>query len=421
MEKVLDKLREATENSRYYGRLFLVGGIVRDEFFGVPSDEDIDIVLEGDAAELANFLYENGITTHRPVTYARFGTAMVIIDGRTVELVGARKESYDTSSRKPYTVPGTLADDVARRDFTINTLLENLHTGEILDLTGQGKQDINDRIIRTPVDPVVTFTDDPLRMLRAIRFSCRLGFKIEDNTYTAIYSCSHRLSIVSHERIHDEFVKILLSPSPATGLEMLLKTGLLTEFAPELAAMQYSAWKQSLQILESILAESGIILRLAALLHNISATPAEAAEIAHHLLKRLKFSNSEMVRIEFLISMLPRIKEYDYQWTDADVRRIIRDAGDRLDDLVLLAKVDSTSNNVDGFVRHTERVKSSLAGKPLTSPLSGKEIIDLLGIDSGPRVGEVKAYLEQQIIEGYIQPGDKKEAEKSVLTKFRTK
>lgn len=434
MEKVLDKLREATENSRYHGRLFLVGGIVRDEFFGVPSDEDIDIVIEGDAAELANFLYEGGITTHKPVTYARFGTAMVTIDDRSVELVGARKESYDSASRKPFTVPGTLEDDIYRRDFTINTLLENLHTGEILDLTGRGKQDIKDCIIRTPVDPATTFMDDPLRMLRAIRFSCRLGFNIEPNTYTAIYSCSQRLSIVSHERIHDEFVKILLSPSPSTGLEMLRETGLLAEFAPELVSM-YSVtengldnvWKHSLRTLESIPAKAGIILRLAALLHEIGKIELgknvgrERAKIAHQLLRRLKFSNSEMAQVEFLISMLPRIEEYHQQWTDADVRSIIRDAGDRLIDLITLAEADGTLSDLEGFVRHIERVKSSLAGRRLASPLNGREIIDLLGIDSGPKIGEVKAYLEQQIIEGNLQPDDKTEAAKSILNKYRTK
>ncbi|MHB9036724.1 MAG: CCA tRNA nucleotidyltransferase [Armatimonadota bacterium] len=452
MNQILERLRRATENSPYEGRLYLVGGIVRDKFLEMPSDEDIDLVLEGDAARLAGFLHERGVAENRPVVYARFGTAMVVVDGRQVELVGARKESYDASSRKPFTRPGTLLDDVLRRDFTINTLLENLHTGEILDLTGKGKLDICDRIIRTPVDPVATFADDPLRMLRAIRFCARLGFKIDEPTYTAVYSCAHRLSIISEERIKDEFVKILMSPGAVQGLEMLRETGLLAEFAPELAAMHgvtqniyhiYDVWAHTLKTLELIPVESGIILRLAALMHDVGKVETRTvdsegavhfynhqlvgAEIARRIMGRLRFSNSQKAEVEFLISMHLRVGEYDKQWSDSAVRRLIREADHHLDDLILLTEADKAAANtkmpsvdMDAFREHVARVRANLAGQRITSPLDGREIIEFLGIAPGPYVGVIKEYLEQEIVEGNLLPGDKAEACKSVMRRFGT-
>ena len=450
MNRVIEKLRRATLNSPYEGRLYLVGGIVRDKFMGIQPDEDIDIVLEGDAAGLANFLHESGIAQYRPVTFARFGTAMIIVDDCQVEIVGARKESYDTSSRKPFTQPGTLMDDVARRDFTINTLLENLHTSEILDITGMARRDIHDGIIRTPVDPVVTFNDDPLRMLRAIRFASRLGFKIEDKTYAAIYSCAHRLSIVSEERIKDEFLKILTSAGAVQGLEILRETGLLAVFAPELSAMYgvtqniyhiYDVWTHSLKTLESIPAESGIIIRLVALMHDIGKVETRTvapdgavhfynhaqvgAKIAHRIMRRLKFSNSQIAEVEFLISMHLRVGEYDHQWTDAAVRRLIREADHHLNDLIVLTHADKSASNtdmpsvdMDAFLEHVALVKAKLAGHKIASPLDGREIIEMLGIDSGPRVGEVKAYLEKEIIDGNLLAGDKAGAARLALRKF---
>ncbi len=278
MNQTLDILREATKGSRYDGRLYLVGGIVRDRFLEDGSVEDVDIVLEGDAGELASFLHERGVAETSPVTYPRFGTAMVVVNGKQVELVGARKESYDRLSRKPVTEPGTLLDDIMRRDFTINTLLENLHTGETIDLSGMAMRDINDRIIRTPQEAHRTFDDDPLRMLRAIRFAVRFDFTIHQDTYNAIRELAPRLGIISAERTREEFVKILMSRRCVQGMEMLRETGLLDQFAPELSAMFgvtqniyhiYDVWSHSMKTLELISAESGIIQRMAALMHDV--------------------------------------------------------------------------------------------------------------------------------------------------------
>ena len=449
MNQILEALRRATEGTRYDGRLYLVGGIVRDRLLSGAVDEDIDIVLEGDAGELASFLFETGVAAHKPVTYPRFGTAMIVVQGRQVELVGARKESYDRESRKPHTEPGSLRDDVLRRDFTINTLLQNLHTGEVLDLTGRGKEDIDRRIIRTPRDPRLTFDDDPLRMLRAIRFAVRLGFSIEPETYAAIGEMAPRLSIVSAERIREEFAKILMSSGAVPGLEMLRETGLLDQFAPQISAMHgvtqniyhiHDVWTHTMKTLESIPPESGITLRLAALLHDVgkprTRTVDESgavhfyhhqsvgADMARRLLRGLCFPNSVVDEVAILISMHLRVGEYDEQWSDAAVRRLLRDAGDRLGDLVELTRADKAAANpeipsvdLDAFERRVAVVKSQLAGK-MVSPLDGREISELLGIRPGPEVGAAKSYLENQIIEGTLLPGDKAAAAALLLRKY---
>lgn len=451
MHEAIQKLRQATAGGDYEGSLYLVGGIVRDKHLAAQADEDIDIVLEGDAAELAHFLFKSGVAEYPPVTYPRFGTAMVIVGGKQVELVGARKESYDPSSRKPSTERGTLLDDILRRDFTINTLLENLHTGEVLDLTGKAFSDIRDGIIRTPREPLVTFDDDPLRMLRAVRFASRFGFTIDPETLAAIRNRAPRLAIISAERIRAEFVKIVGSPNAAQGLEMLRETGLLREFAPELDAMHgvtqniyhlYDIWTHSLKTLELIPVEAGIIVRLSALLHDIGKVEtrstdedggvhfyrheAVGADLSRRLMQRLRFSNSEIGLVAFLISMHLRVGEYDNRWTDSAVRRLIRDAGDHLEDLVLLTAADKGAANpamdhVDlvAFAEHVHRVKEGLSGQRIRSPLDGREIIEILGLSPGPEVGAIKEYLESLIVEGSLLPGDKAGAADLLLREYR--
>ncbi|MGC8862836.1 MAG: CCA tRNA nucleotidyltransferase [Armatimonadota bacterium] len=455
MDRVIDILREATKGTDYEGRLYLVGGVVRDRFLAAfaqtepdaisesaDGSEDIDIVLEGDAGKLARFLHDRGIAEHPPVVYPRFGTAMITVAGCQVELVGARKESYEPGSRKPATVPATLVEDAARRDFTINTLMENLHTGEIIDLTGTGMRDIRDKIIRTPQDPLITFEDDPLRMLRAVRFAARLGFAIHTDTYEALRAMAHRLRIISGERIRDEFVKIVMCRNATCGLEMLRETGLLDQFAPELAAMYgvtqniyhiYDVWTHTMKTLESIPVECGIVLRMSALLHDVGKVETRSvdekgavhfyhhqtvgARIARKLMTRLRFPRSQIDQVAFLISMHLRVGEYDNGWSDAAVRRLIRDAGDHLEDAIRLTEADKSAANPDmptvdiaALRQHIARVKGELAGKKLTSPLSGREIMETLGLDPGPEIGRLKKYLEAEVIEGRLAPGDKSAA-----------
>lgn len=450
MNQALDAIREATTGTAYEGHLYLVGGAVRDKLLGQPWQEDIDIVLEGDAGEPARFLFEQGVADAPPVVYARFGTAMLTVEGQKVEFVGARRESYSRSSRKPSTQPGSLLEDAARRDFTINTLLENIHTGEVLDVTGQAKQDIANKIIRTPLDPRSTFDDDPLRMMRAVRFAVRLGFEIHSDTYAAISEMAPRLAIVSAERIRDEFVKTLMSCCPAKGMEMLRETGLLEHFAPELAAMHgvqqnvyhaYDVWTHTMKMLESMPAATGIILMMAALLHDVGKAPTRTvdadgsvhfyrhekvgAQMAPKMLRRLRFSSSETDEIAFLISMHLRVGEYDHQWSDAAVRRLLRDAGDKLEDLARLTEADraaaapgKSSFDLQEFRAHVERVTQALGEQKIESPLSGREIISLLKIEPGPQVGTVKTFLEEQVVEGSLQPGDKAAAAELVRRHF---
>ena len=450
MDRTLQLLRGATESGPYQGRLYLVGGIVRDRFLGSKLDEDIDIVIEGDALELADYLFKKGVAEHPPVTFPRFGTAMLTIQDCQVELVGARKESYRPGSRKPSTVPGKLLDDVLRRDFTVNTLLENLHTGEILDLTNRAISDIKSKIIRTPVDPITTFEDDPLRMLRAVRFASRLGFAIHPDTYAAMEKRAHRLKIVSAERIREEFVKIIMSPNAAVGLELLRETALLDQFAPELTAMHgvtqnayhiHDVWTHTLKTLESIEAHAGITVKLAALMHDVGKVETRTvdehgevhfyahqrlgAEIARRTMHALKFPNDQIGQVVFLISMHLRVGEYDNQWTDAAVRRLLRDAGDRLEDLIAITRADKAAANpempsvdLEKLRDHLDRVRNQLDGQTMASPLNGREIIELLDLAPGPEIGAIKAHLESQIIEGKLLPGDKAAASELVLRKY---
>ena len=452
MNPAIEKIRELTRGTSYEGKLFLVGGIVRDKVMGRPPTEDVDIVLEGDALELARFLHDKGIADHKPVTYPRFGTAMVTISGHTVELVSARKESYAPTTRKPEVELSGLYDDILRRDFTINTLLENLHTGETLDLTGSGMEDIHAGIIRTPTEPATTFYDDPLRMLRAIRFAVRFEFDIEKATYEAIVRDAARLAIISKERIRDEFVKILLSDEPARGLQMLKETGLLTQFAPELLNMQgvtqdgghiYDVWEHTLHSLESLPPSADLTLRLAVLFHDTGKPQTKtrdadghshfyghedlSAEIARKVLRRLRLPVSEVSRVARLISMHMRIGEYRREWKDAAVKRLMRDAAGDIPDLLALARADRVGTgptaSMESLEELEQRMEHILVKTPvaeLESPLNGSEIMSLLKIPSGPKVKEVKQFLTEEVIEGRLAPNDKESARKLAMGKFGT-
>ncbi|MEN6519892.1 MAG: HDIG domain-containing metalloprotein [Armatimonadota bacterium] len=450
MADALDILRDATQGTDYEGRLYLVGGIVRDKILGLPLEEDIDIVLEGNAASLAAFLFDKGITDYKPVIFPRFGTAMISVGGQQVELVSARSESYAPESRKPDVVPATLAADAYRRDFTINTLMENLHTDEVLDLTGRGMIDLKDGVIQTPADPLLTFEDDPLRMLRAIRFAVRFRFRIDDETYQAIHKKYHRLEIISKERIRDEFSKMLMTRERARAVEMLRETGLLSEFAPELEEMYgitqniyhiYDVWTHTLKALEILPEDSELHLRLAALFHDIGKPATRSidgegqvhfythqhvgANITRKVLSRLRYPNEITARVVKIIDMHLRVGEYDEEWKDAAVRRLIRDAGPDLDALITLTHADKSAANMsmpsvdlDKLRQHIEKVKSETDVEAMASPLTGREIMDILGIEPGALVGEIKDYLTNEVIEGRLKQWDKDHAKKIVIERW---
>ena len=453
MSTVLDRLREATEGSEYEGRLYLVGGIVRDRVLGLPDDEDVDIVLEGDATELASFFFQKGIADHAPVVYPRFGTAMLGVAGRQVELVSARSESYAPESRKPDVALATLDQDVLRRDFTINTLLQNLHTGEILDLTGRGMSDIHEGIIRTPTDPEITFEDDPLRMLRAIRFAARFGFRISDETWQAILDKAHRLEIISAERIRDEFSKMLMTPGRTKAIEMLKETRLLHQFAPELVVMHgvtqnayhlYDVWTHTMKALDSIPEDSDLTLRLAALFHDVGKPHTHSvdehdnvhfythqhvgADMTRKILNRLRYPNDIISHVVRLVAMHLRIGEYDSDWTDAAIRRLVRDAAGDLEAMITLTQADKSAANtampsvdMEELRMRIAETQSKVDAVSVHSPLNGCDIMHLLGIPQGPLLAEIKNFLVNEILEGRLSPGDKETASEIVAKRYGKK
>ncbi len=441
-ETLLQTLRDATRGTDYENKLFLVGGFVRDQAMNLPSaHDDIDIVLEGDAPALAEFFFDKGVAQHKPVVYPRFGTAMIMVAGRAVELVTARLESYASDSRKPAEVrAGTLADDALRRDFTINTLLQNLHTGEKVDPTGRAYADMEAEVIRTPTDALLTFQDDPLRMLRAVRFAARFGFRIEPLTWKAVRQSAPRLSIISAERIQAEFSKTLLTARPALGLTLLKDSGLLEQFAPELVAMvgvtqnefhAYPVWEHTLAAVEALPAEASLTLRLATLLHDVGKPPTrgvgddsrvhfyghaeQGAALARALLLRLKYPNDIVQAVIILVAQHMRIGEYRPVWSDGAIRRLIRDLGPQLDDLFAIHRADVAALSPDhrDISRAHElraRMETAQSGQniaALASPLDGAELMRLLQLPPGPRLGQVKDYLTSEVVEGRLAPGDK--------------
>jgi len=443
VEQALERLRLGLAGTPYEGKVYLVGGYVRDKLLGRPLPNDVDLVLEGDALELAQFLYERGVADHHPVTYPRFGTAMVHVGDTLVELVTARAESYHDASRKPQEVrPATLLEDALRRDFTVNTLLENLHTGEILDPLGVGLQDLRAQILRTPRDPHETFYEDPLRMLRAVRFAAQLGFTIDQNAYQAILEQAERLAIVSIERIQAEFTRLMDSPHAHRGLQMLLETGLLHQFGQPLLPMVgctqneyhlYDVWGHSLKTVEYI-DPSGLDMpawevRLAALLHDVGKPATRTvgedgtvhfyehervgARIAADWLRHLRYSNATIERVAKLVKLHMRPGFYTPQWSDAAVRRLIRDAGELLEPLLRLAEADIKAQRAD--VPHADipalraRIQALQAVQPKEhwrSPLTGDQLMQRFGLKQGPVVGQLKRYLEEQVIEGNLAPDD---------------
>jgi len=447
LEDVLQRLRVGLAGTPYEGKVYLVGGYVRDKLLKRRLPSDVDLVLEGDALQLAQFLYERGLADHPPVTYPRFGTAMVHLGEIAVELVTARAESYHDASRKPATVkPATLYEDALRRDFTVNTLLENLHTGAIVDPLGVGLSDLQARRLRTPRDPHETFYEDPLRMLRAVRFAVQLDFTLDPVAVQAIREQAERLKIVSIERIQAEFTRLMDSPPAAAGLQMLLEVGLLAQFAEPLLPMVgctqndyhlYDVWEHSLQTVQHIdpigLTIPAWELRLAALLHDVGKPTTRTvgedgtihfyehdrvgAEIARAWLRTLRYSNETIKRITTLVRLHMRPGFYTPQWRDAAVRRLIRDAGDLLEPLLRLVEADIQAQRHDvihaDIAALRQRIAQVQATQPAThwrSPLTGEQIMQRFGLKPSPLVGQLKRYLEEQVIGGTLHPDDTEHA-----------
>ena len=422
---------------------YVVGGYVRDIFLERPSN-DIDVVVVGSGIEVAKALKKViGRKAHLSV-FKNFGTAQVKFNDTEVEFVGARRESYSHDSRKPIVEDGTLEDDQNRRDFTINAMaicLNRHRFGELVD-PFNGLADLEDGIIATPLDPDITFSDDPLRMMRCVRFATQLNFQIEEKTFEALERMADRIKIVSGERIEVELNKIIMSPHPSKGFVDLQRCGLLNIILPELAALDIVEQKNgrahknnfyhTLEVLENVVKSGGQLwLRWAALLHDIGKTKTKrwdpaigwtfhnhnyvGAKMVSDLFRRLKLPmGMEMKYVQKLVDlhMRPQVIA-DSEVTDSAVRRLLNDAGDDIDDLMLLCEADITSKNEvkkKMFLENFRMVREKLADlkekdyKRLLQPvIDGNEIMEMFHLKPSREVGVLKQYLKDAVLDNQVE------------------
>jgi len=425
------------EQARRRGqRALVVGGYVRDRLLGgarADAIREVDVLVEGQGAiELATAVGA-ALKLHPPVIFERFGTAHLDLDDRALEFVSSRVERYERSSRKPDVSPGTLKDDVMRRDFTINTLLMDWD-GTVLDLTGRGLSDLKARRIVTPLEPQATFDEDPLRMLRAVRFATTLQFTLDPSVESAIRDQSGRLQppTVSMERIRDEFSKLLLADHVQAGLELLDTTRLLPRILPQLEAgkgMQQGGWHShdvfGHALLAASLAPPELVTRLAALLHDVGKPAVhelrdgkptfighqeKGAEMAGPALRHLRYPGDVIDAVTKLIHLHMRPIQYDPQgWEDKAVRRLVRDAGEQLDRLLALARADMRASHypdvkkIDDLEARIRRLDAG-AIAAIRSPLTGGELMARTGRPAGPWIKQVKSALEDAIVDGTLPP-----------------
>lgn len=428
-------LQGLVNRSEWAAQVWLVGGCVRDALLGRDLSNDFDLVLEGSAVDLATWLGQNG-AKHLAV-YPRFGTAMVRLEHAQFEFVSARQESYVPSSRKPQVEAGSLLDDARRRDFTCNSLMVNLQDGRLMDLLGIGLDDLKEGVLRTPLDPRQTFFDDPLRMLRAVRFKHQLGFDYAHGLTESIRDESHRLKAISAERIRDEFTKMVGWPD---ALRELTALHLMEHIIPELLAMQrveqgkwhhLDVWDHTLLVVQNA-ATTDIILNLACLLHDVGKPPTRSvdekgdtrffthelvgADMARVILRRLRYDNETIEAVALLVKNHMRLSSAPKLSAPA-ARRLIRDLGPQLDRLMLLVDADARALkpgvktiDIPAIQTRIQEVAAHTPAAKIKSPLSGDEIMKLLGVDPGPEVGEAMKYLTEQVIEGHLQPDDEETA-----------
>lgn len=422
---------------------FLIGGYVRDLLLGRPS-KDIDFMTVSSGEELAMAVALHLGVPEKLHVFKNFGTAHLVLDGKEYEFVGARKESYRTNSRKPIVEEGTLHEDLSRRDFTINALairINEAQYGEMVDAF-EGLKHLNQGKLVTPLDPVVTFSDDPLRMLRGARFAAQLGFDLAPEALQAMHQVRERIQIISKERIADELNKLILAPYPARGFNILFNTGLLQEIFPEMAALQgvedvnghahKDNFYHTLQVLDNLIPYTeNLWLRWAAVLHDIAKPPTKrfepgkgwtfhghedlGARMVPGLFKRLGLpQNDKMKFVQKLVRLhLRPIALVKEGISDSAIRRLLFDAGDDLEALMMLCKADITSknparvkrylHNFDKVVEKLKEVEEKDRIRNFQPPVSGEEIMALFGLAPCREIGLLKNALKDAILEGEVE------------------
>lgn len=439
LTKIIKRIGKIADQSGV--EVYLVGGVIRDKFLGRPT-KDIDITVIGNGIDFAHRI-AHSFRLKRVIEYKEFGTASIPYRGINIEVATARSEVYKSESRKPIVFESNLQEDLARRDFTINTLAMPLNEEKIFTLIDYfgGLRDLNSGLIRTPLDPVTTFSEDPLRILRAIRFATQLGFRIEHSTFNAIKQVRERLKIVSQERITEELKKIIMSPiKPSKGFILMLQTGLLPLVLPEIDALRgvdqrngfhhKDVFYHTMQVLDNISKYTDRFeLRFAALVHDIAKPLTKkfvegkgwtfhghnevAVPIIKTMCRRLRLPNKVM---EYAIKLtrlhLRPISLAEEGVTDSAVRRLIVEAGEDLEDLITLCRADVTSKNpekvaeymgnFDRVVRRVQEVKEKDRLRAFQSPVRGDEIMQICNLQPGPAVGYIKKAIEEAILNGEI-------------------
>jgi putative nucleotidyltransferase with HDIG domain len=419
---------------------YVVGGYVRDYLLG-KRVKDTDIVVVGSGVEFAKSVAKELRLTNL-VVFENFGTAMLQLDDRKLEFVGARKEKYRKNSRKPRVEFGTLNEDLSRRDFTVNAIAASLNKitfGNIID-PYNGQEDLHNRILRTPLDPESTLDDDPLRIMRAIRFTTQLGFIIESHVLKAVNKMVKRLEIVSQERISDEFLKIIASPKPSIGLQLMYDSGVMRIVLPEVAQLagvdqrkdfhHKDVLRHTLQVVDKVAEVSdNLWLRMAALLHDIAKPKTKAfksgigwtfhgherlgVRMAKAIFRRMRFPLEPLPYVEKLINLHLRPQALvDEIVTDSAMRRLLFEGGKDIDDLMLLCRADITSKNLkfvdqimsnyDNVIKKMAEVEEKDRIRNWQPPLGGDEIMKVCGLTEGPMIGALKDRITDAILDGTI-------------------